>query len=145
MRARRILWMFTIALVVAACDAKDTSSGSIEPNEHSDRMLSGPMTGVYKYTDNQGVIHYVDNINKVPKKYRKRARHPTGGAVSIVPSSSIDEVLLKHGITAEQFRRYTKKPPGKKLSSHKKKRKEMKNLLRKTRKKTLPFWPPSQR
>ena len=120
MRARRILWMFTIALVVAACDAKDTSSGSIEPNEHSDRMLSGPMTGVYKYTDNQGVIHYVDDIAKVPKKYRKRARHPTGGAVSIVPSTSIDEILHKHGITDEQFRQYTGKQPSMKRGSHKK-------------------------
>jgi glutaredoxin-like YruB-family protein len=78
------------------------------------------MTGVYKFTDNKGVVHYVDSIEKVPKKYRKRARHPTGGAVSIVPSTSIDEILYKHGITEEQFRRYTGKKPSTKRGSHKK-------------------------
>jgi glutaredoxin-like YruB-family protein len=117
----RVCWaLFAIALVVAACDAKEKSSGSAEPATASDRTLSGPMTGVYKYTDKRGVVHYVDDIAKVPGKYRKKVSHPTGGAVSIVPSTSIEDILHKHGITEEQFRRYTKQLPGKKGGSHKK-------------------------
>jgi glutaredoxin-like YruB-family protein len=112
--------LLAIALVVAACDAKEKPEVSPQPATAADRTLSGPMTGVYKFTDNKGVVHYVDNIAKVPKKYRKRARHPTGGAVSIVPTTSIDEILYKHGITEEQFRQYTKGQPLTKRGSHKK-------------------------
>ena len=110
MQTAWIRWIFLIALVAAACDVKKVG----EQGSASEVNLSGPMTGVYKYTDNKGVVHYVDDINKVPPKYREKATHPTGGAVSIVPSSSIDEVLLKHGITEKQFRRYLRKEPGKK-------------------------------
>lgn len=116
-------WVFPVALVIVACDTEDSRFGlgeGVESTGAPEKTLSGPMTGVYKFTDDKGVIHYVDNIGKVPPKYRKKARHPTGGAVSIVPNSSIDEVLLKHGITAEQFRQYTEKHGTKKRSRHKK-------------------------
>jgi glutaredoxin-like YruB-family protein len=113
-------WIMAVVVVFAACDAKEKSSGSTGPATASDRMLSGPMTGVYKFTDDKGVVHYVDSIEKVPLKYRKKARNPTGGAVSIVPSTSIEDILHKHGITEEQFRRYSRKLPAKKGGSHKK-------------------------
>lgn len=118
MRVHGIL--IAVALVFAGCDAKEEPSGPAGPPTASDRTLSGPMIGVYKFTDNKGVVHYVDSIEKVPKKYRKRARHPTGGSVSIVPSTSIDEILYKHGITEEQFRRYAKGQPLTERGSHKK-------------------------
>ena len=115
-------WVFTIALVIVACDTEDSRlvlGESVESTGTPKKNLSGPMTDVYKFTDDKGVVHYVDNMDKVPPKYRKKARHPTGGTVSIVPSTSIDEVLLKHGITAEQFEQYTKKLPGKKSGGKK--------------------------
>lgn len=108
-----------VIVLGAACDAKEKSSTSAEPAAASDRTLSGPMTGIYKYTDDHGVVNYVDDIAKVPKKYRKKVSHPTGGAVSIVPSTSIDEILHKHGITEEQFRRYARKQPSTRRGSHK--------------------------
>jgi glutaredoxin 3 len=113
-----IRWALPVLVIVAACDAKEKPEGSAEPVTASDRTLSGPMTGVYKYTDDRGVVNYVDDIAKVPEKYRKRARHPTGGAVSIIPSTSIEEILHKHGITEEQFRKYSGKPLTTKRGSH---------------------------
>jgi glutaredoxin 3 len=118
MLSRWILWIMSVCAVVAACDAREKPGASGEPVVASDRTLSGPMTGVYKYTDDRGVVNYVDDIAKVPKKYRKRARHPTGGAVSIVPSTSIDEILYKHGITEEQLHRYSGKQPAAKRGGH---------------------------
>lgn len=67
------------------------------------------MEGVYKYTDEQGVVHYTDSIAKVPARHRKRARHPTGGHVTIVPSTSIDDLLDRHGLDASRYRRRGKK------------------------------------
>jgi len=119
MPARLILWISIVSAAVLGCNDKEKPEESGEPAAASDRTLSGPMTGVYKYTDNRGVIHYVDDIKKVPEKYRKKVSHPTGGAVSIVPTTSIDEILYKHGITEEQFHRYTGKQPSTKRGSHK--------------------------
>jgi glutaredoxin-like YruB-family protein len=84
----------------------------------SEKMLSGPMLGVYKYTDNRGVIHYVDSIRKVPRKYRKKAHHPTGGAVTILPSSSIDDLVEKHGLDPKSFQSGSKKSGSKKGQQH---------------------------
>lgn len=71
---------------------------------------AGPMQGIYKFTDNKGVIHYVDSIHKVPKRYRKRAINPTGGSYTIVPATPVDELLEKQGIDAKD---YEKKGPSK--------------------------------
>ncbi len=117
-----LLTAATLAALLAACDLLDRfSSGSStepvaeegtrdedssasgereantdEPDERSasasERTLSGPMAGVYKFTDDRGVIHYVDHIDKVPPRYRKRAHHPTGGAVTVVPATPIDDL-----------------------------------------------------
>jgi len=36
-------------------------------------FVAGPASAeVYRYTDNQGQLHFVDDIAKVPKKYRKQ-------------------------------------------------------------------------
>jgi glutaredoxin len=70
----------------------------------SKRMLSGPMKGIYKFTDQHGVVHFVDSIEKVPRRYRKRATHPTGGAVTIIPSSPVDDLVRKHGLDKKKYR-----------------------------------------
>jgi glutaredoxin len=80
-----------------------------EEKTGSDRTLSGPMSGVFKFTDEQGVVHYVDDMEKVPPKYRDKARHPTGGHVSVVESTPIDDVLLRYRINAETYARKNKK------------------------------------
>jgi glutaredoxin-like YruB-family protein len=69
----------------------------------SDRQLRGAMEGVYRYTDGAGVIHYVDSPEKIPARYRKQAVHPTGGAVTVLPSSPIDEILEKEKIDPAQY------------------------------------------
>ncbi len=80
--------------------------------------LSGPMEGVYKFVDDQGVIHYVDSIEKVPAKYRKRAHHPSGGALTIIPASSIDDLLEKYDLADKKFGAPQKKRKRKKVKQH---------------------------
>ncbi len=53
-------------------------------------VLSGVATGeMYRYTDSRGELHFVDDIAKVPKKYRKQVRdaEPQGnvGIVDATP------------------------------------------------------------
>lgn len=79
----------------------DTGSGIAPP---------GPMQGIWRYTDKKGVIHYVDSIKKVPKRYRKRAIHPEGGSYTIVPATPVDDLLEKDGLDANE---YAKKGPAK--------------------------------
>jgi glutaredoxin 3 len=79
------------------------SSSSGEEGETTGRSLTGPMTGVYKFVDDQGVTHYVDSLSKVPKRYRKRAHHPTGGNLTILPATPIDDLLEKHGLADKTF------------------------------------------
>jgi glutaredoxin-like YruB-family protein len=87
-----------------------------KPDEQDDdapapeRTLSGPMQDVYKFTDAQGVVNYVDSLDKVPERYRKQAHHPTGGWVTILPSSPIDDLLAQRKIDPRQ---YATKTPGK--------------------------------
>ncbi|HOX47112.1 MAG TPA: glutaredoxin domain-containing protein [Myxococcota bacterium] len=69
----------------------------------SDRQLRGAMEGVYKYTDSAGVIHFVDSPEKIPPRYRKQAVHPTGGAITVLPSSPIDEILEKEKIDPASY------------------------------------------
>ncbi len=71
----------------------------------SDRQLRGAMEGVFRYTDAAGVVHYVDSEEKIPPRYRKRAVHPTGGAVTVLPSTPIDELLAKEKIDPASYAR----------------------------------------
>jgi glutaredoxin-like YruB-family protein len=71
----------------------------------SERTLHGPMLGVFEYTDRQGVVHFVDDIEKVPPEYRKKVRHPDGGAVTILPSTPIDDLLDQRKIDPRQYAR----------------------------------------
>ncbi len=83
-------------------------SGATARNEGPGIAPPGPMQGIWRYTDNKGVIHYVDSIKKVPKRYRKRAVHPEGGSYTIVPATPVDDLLEKSGLDAKK---YAKKGP----------------------------------
>jgi glutaredoxin-like YruB-family protein len=119
-----VLVLSLCVLVPPACEEEaDLPAVEVPVEEQpapaaSERKLTGPMEGIYKFTDEYGVIHFVDSIEKVPKKYRKRARNPTGGAVSIIPSSSIDELLDKQGIDHRKYRRKGRKGKGSQAKSH---------------------------
>lgn len=105
--------VFCLLALIASCDQKEKSTDETEAS--SGKMLTGPMKGVYKYTDKHGVINYVDSIEKVPLEYRKKAVHPTGGSVSIIPSTPIDDLLDKHGL---DYKAFTKKHREKKPERH---------------------------
>jgi len=70
-----------------------------------------PMMGVYKYTDDRGVVNYVDDISKVPRKYRRRAHHPLGGSYAIYQASPVDDLLEKYHVDADKYRRDDKRQP----------------------------------
>jgi glutaredoxin-like YruB-family protein len=107
---KKLIFLFLI-FTLAACDDVDddvddeqsTPSGSTTSPADSNATLSGPMTGIYKYVDNKGVINYVDSLDKVPRKYRKRAHHPTGGAITIIPATPIDNVIKKHKVDPKKY------------------------------------------
>ncbi len=99
----------------ALAESKPPAELAKAPAKPGDELGSGlfkpePMAGIWRFTDNKGVIHYVDSIQKVPKRYRKRAIHPHGGSYSIVPATPIDELLKKHDVDPEK---YAKKAPAK--------------------------------
>jgi len=64
---------------------------------------AGPMQGFWRFTDDEGVIHYVDSIRKVPKRYRKRAVHPEGGSYTIVPATPVDDLMDKYHVDAKEY------------------------------------------
>lgn len=43
---------------------------------------------VYRYTDSKGELHFVDDISKVPKKFRKQAESAEQGNVSIMDAAT---------------------------------------------------------
>lgn len=88
-------------------DTSDTSetSGTTAESEGSITIRRPqPMMGVYKYIDDRGVVNYVDDIRKVPAKYRKRAHHPLGGSYTIYHSSPVDDLIEKYGVDADKYR-----------------------------------------
>ena len=122
---RRLMAILVCTLTgcaLSACDKKsEWSEDADTPVEYaapaSDRADGGekggsiriskpkPMKGVYKYVDDHGVVNYTDDIRKVPRKYRKRARHPMGGSYTVYKVSPVDDLIEKYKVDADSYKR----------------------------------------
>lgn len=87
-----------LVLIAAGCDKVSETLGVA-----SDAGGADPLAGFFEYVDDQGVVNFVDCIEKVPEKFRARAKTPKGGAYTILPATPIDEVAKRQGVDPGRY------------------------------------------
>lgn len=87
-----------LGLISAGCDKVSETLGVA-----ADAGAADPLEGFFEFVDDQGVVNFVDCIEKVPEKFRDRARQPKGGAYTILPATPIDEVARKQGVDPGRY------------------------------------------
>jgi glutaredoxin len=68
--------------------------GEVERRAKRDRAGGGT---IFKYTDEQGTVHYVDSVAAIPEQYRTQAREPDLPDVAVYDARTPIEHLLRSG------------------------------------------------
>jgi len=57
---------------------------------------------IYSWTDANGTVHFIEDVGRVPKKYRAKALRQTSGAEMPAPAAAAETSLPKVAPTAER-------------------------------------------